>query len=194
MPRRRKSLSEIGLLPLADEISLLLRDAQLPNAAIEREPDPRRRCELDRARGFALDCLLKMCRDDEKRGKLARLDHRVRLFCKLQMDRHGGHLPKAKGGAPTKEHDRILIAMHVLEAIERRGVEERGSVGAALQEVVERHHRTYRHVRNIYYAPDPDWRRTVLLSLAMEDPDPERRYAELQKWAWQKNLPKGDKG
>jgi hypothetical protein len=193
MPRRRKSPSEISFLPLRDAISLLLADAQLTNAAIEREPDPRNRRALERARDFAFDCLTKMYRDAEKRGELARLDSRVYLFCKLQMDRHGGCLPKPKGGRPTKEYDRFWIAIHLLEAIEGGG-EKRGCVDAAIKEVAERHHTTYRYVRNIFYDPDPKWRRAVLLELAQRDPDPERRYADLQKWAWQKNKPIRDKG
>jgi hypothetical protein len=194
MPRRRKSPFEIGILPLANEISLLLADARLPNAAIEREPDPRERRKLDRRRRCANDCLVKMYRNAEKRGELDRIDPRVWLFCKAQMDRLGGHLPQAKGGAPRKENDRFLIAMDMLKTIERRGVEGRGSVEAALQEVAQRHHRAERYVRNIYYDPDPCWRREVLLELAMRHPDPERHYAGLQRWAWQKNKAKRDKG
>jgi hypothetical protein len=105
-----------------------------------------------------------------------------------------GSLPEPKGGRPTKEDDRLLIAADMLEAIERVGIEKRGSVETALEEVRKTRGTTYRYVRNIYYNPDPNWRRDVLLYLAMRDPNPERRYADLQRWAWQKNKPIRDKG
>jgi hypothetical protein len=201
MPRRRKSPPEIspGLLLRSvtgrewrpvDEISLLLADAQPTYAEIEGEPDPRKRRKRERARDFASDRLAKMYLDAEKRRELDRLDFRVRIFCKLRMDRNDGRLPKPKGGRPTKEPDRFLISIEVLETIERLGVENRGSVEAALEEVRKKHCTTYRNVRNIYYDSDPDWRRAVLLELARRDPEPDRRYAALQHWAWHRKKQK----
>jgi hypothetical protein len=214
MPRRRKPLpSEIS----RDEISLLLADARM---TMKGEPDPRKRRKLERDRDLAIGQLTQMYRRAEKRGQKDQLDFRVRLFCELLKDRSKakerqrlraafpeksadeiecilgeGSLPKPKGGRPAKEHDRFSIAADVLEAIERHGVEERGSVEEALEEVAERHATTYRYVRNIYYEfydCDPNWRRAVLLDLAMRDADPERRYTDLKRWAWQRK--KRDKG
>jgi hypothetical protein len=180
---------------LADTISMLLADAWPTYAEIEGEPDPLKRRKRERDRDFATDRLTKMYQDAEKRGELARLDPRVGLFRNLYMGRYGDRLLKLKGGRPAKEHNRFLIAMHMLEAIERRGVEERGSVEAALRDVASLHGTTYRYVRNIYYEfydGDPAWRRDVLLELASRDPDPERRYADLKSWAWQRR--KGNEG
>jgi|SRR6516165_5008968 len=195
MPRQRKSPSEMSPLPLTDAISLLLTDAWPTYVEIEGEPDPVKRRKREHERDFATDRLMKMYRDAEKRGKLARLDPRVRLFRELYMGRYGERRPKLKGGRPAKGPNRFLIAMHMLESIEGHGVERRGSVEAALADVAKLHGTTYRYVRNIYYEfydDDPEWRRDVLLELAWRDPDPERRYAALQKWAWRRK--KGNQG
>jgi hypothetical protein len=132
---------------------------------------------------------MQVYRSAEKRGQTDQLNFRVRLVCELLKDRNED---KPTGGRPTKEDRRLLIVKDMLEAIERHGVEERGSVEAAFKDVVQRHSTTYRYVRNVYYSPDPKWRRAVLLDLAMRDPDPGRRYANLKRWAWQRK--KGDKG
>jgi hypothetical protein len=93
------------------------------------------------------------------------LNFRVRLVCELLKDRNED---KPTGGRPTKEDRRLLIVKDMLEAIERHGVEERGSVEAAFKDVVQRHSTTYRYVRNVYYSPDPKWRRAVLLRASKE--------------------------
>jgi hypothetical protein len=185
MPRRRNPPTGIS----ADEISLLLADAQTPDAEIARERDAHERRKLERARDLARDRLMQVYRSAEKRGQTDQLNFRVRLVCELLKDRNED---KPTGGRPTKEDRRLLIVKDMLEAIERHGVEERGSVEAAFKDVVQRHSTTYRYVRNVYYSPDPKWRRAVLLDLAMRDPDPGRRYANLKRWAWQRK--KGDKG
>jgi hypothetical protein len=114
---------------------------------------------------FATDKLLKLCRDAEKQGTVDQLDPAVRIFCDTQKARNAGRLPKSKGGRPTDEHHRLLIAVHVQEAIEARSG-RRGSVEEALREVAERDGVSYDHVRDIYYDPDPEWRDTVAKELA----------------------------
>ena len=65
--------------------------------------------------------LIKMYGDAKKARKQGRLDFRVRTFCEELKHRNAGQLPKPKGGRPTAEHRRLLIAMHVRESIEALG-------------------------------------------------------------------------
>jgi hypothetical protein len=185
MPRRRSPRKEIS----AEEISLRLANALTPKKAITSERDAHERRKPERARDLARDRLMQVYRSAEERGQTDQLNFQVRLVCELLKDRNED---KPTGGRPIKEGRRLLIAGDMLEAIERHGVEERGSVEAAFKDVALRHSTTYRYVRNIYYSSDRKWRRDVLLDLAMRDPDPERRYANLKRWAWQRK--KGDKG
>jgi hypothetical protein len=159
VPRRRKGAE------YRPEIAVLLRDAQATDDEIKREPDAGRRRERRRERDFARDRLLKLCRDAEKRGTFDQLDPMLRLYCRMQKERNAGVLPKPKGGRPTSEHHRLLIAVHVHEAIEARGG-TRGSVELALREVAQRYGAAYDHVRDIYYDRDPEWRRAVAAELA----------------------------
>jgi hypothetical protein len=185
MPRRRKPASEITRA----QISRWLGDAQTPDAEIAGERDAQKRRKLERNRDLARDRLMQMYRSAEKRDQTDLLDFDVWLLCKLLKDRNED---EPTGGRPTKEDDRLLIATDMLKAIELRGVEKRGSVEAAFDDVAQLYKIAYRYVRNIYYDPDPSWRRAVLLELAMRHPDPERRYADLKRWAWQRK--KGNKG
>jgi hypothetical protein len=178
MTRRSKPPAEISF----DEISVLVADAQA-YGAIASEPDALERRKLERARDLARDRLMQIYRRAERYGQIDQLDFRIRLVCELLKDHNED---KPTGGRPPKEDRRLLIATDVLEAIERRGVEKRGSVEAAIAEVTQRHAIAQRYVQNIYYDRSPKWRRVVLLDLAMRDPDPERRYAYLKSWAWQR--------
>ena len=159
MPRRRKGID------CPPDISVLLRDAQPTRAQIAGEPDARKRHENERARDLAAGRLTKMCREAEKRREIEQLDFPVRMFCEELKKRNRGRLPKTKGGRPTSEHRRLLIAADVHEAIERRG-RKRGSVEWALNEVAQQHNTTYQYVREIHYQDDPNWRRTVAAELA----------------------------
>ena len=69
MPRRRNPPAEIS----SDEISLLLADAQTPDAEIASEPDAHRRRKLERARDLARDRLTQTYRSAEKRGQIVSL-------------------------------------------------------------------------------------------------------------------------
>ena len=156
MPRRRKPPTEIS----SDEIALLLPHAQTPDTVIARERDAHKQRKLERVRNLARDRLIQMCRRAEKCGQMGQLNFDVRLFWTLLKDRNKrivrerlhaafpekttdeierilgeGSLPEPKGGRPTKEDDRLLIAADMLEAIERVGIEKRGSVETALEEV-----------------------------------------------------------
>jgi hypothetical protein len=125
VPRRRKGLE------YCPEVPVLLRDAQPTVDEIEREPDVHKRRERERARDFAISKLLKLYRDAGKKSTVDQLDPRVHFFCETQKARNGGVLPRSAGGRPTDEHRRLLIAVHVQEAIEARGG-RRGSVEEAL--------------------------------------------------------------
>lgn len=161
MPRRRKGIV------YCPEISVLLRDAQ-PTQAEMKETDALKR------RAQAVDCLTKIYRDTKKLRQLSQVDRaRVRIFCALLKDRNRGSLPKpkkAKGGRPTSEHRRVLIAAHVQEAIERNG-QKHGSKEKAFKEVAESDGASYDHVKDIYYRAfgenyNPDFREAVDLKLA----------------------------
>jgi hypothetical protein len=157
--RRRKGTKYTRELPV------LLRDAQPTWREIDGEPNAHRRRERIRSRDTAIDALTKMYRDAQKRGATARLDVRVRNFCEGLKSRNRGRLPKSKGGRPTGEHRRLLLAIKVHEAIEARG-NRRGSVESALSEVASRLGVSYDHLRDIHYDRDPKWRRAVKAELA----------------------------
>jgi predicted HTH domain antitoxin len=162
VPRRRKGPE---YLP---EIPVLLRDAQELTVAELAEPDARKRRERERDRDLAIAHLRKICRDAKKLRQLSQLDRAsVRIFSELLKDRNRGQLPKAKGGRPTGEHKRLLIAVHVHEvkkAIEGTGT-KRGSLKAALYEVAKRDGVSHDHVSDIYKDRDPDFRRDVAVEL-----------------------------
>jgi hypothetical protein len=167
MPRRQAGNKDHPQFPRAirPDISVLLRDGQPLHKEIEGEPNPRKRRERERARDFAHDCLFKMYRYAERRGKLEDLDIRVRFFCEESRERNAGILPRPTGGRPTLEHRRLSLAVHVIEEIEALG-RKRGSIELALKTVAKRDNVSYDHVRDIHYDPDPGWRRVVAAELA----------------------------
>ena len=167
MPRRRAGNKNHPQFPCAilPEISVLLRHAQPLHKEIEGETDSRARRERERARDFARDCLFKMYRYAEKRGKLGDLDIRVRFFCEQLRLHNDGILPRAKGGRPVSDHRRLLIAVHVHQEIEALG-RKKGSVEKALKHVAEDDGVSYEYVREIHYDRDPEWRRIVAVELA----------------------------
>jgi len=159
MPRRRKGTKYVHSL------AVLLRDAEPLHSEIEGEPDKDKRRERKRARDFARGELFKMYRDVEECGNLHTLDIAVRMFCEQEIARNGGVLPKSPGGRPTKEHERLLVAVHVLESIAVLG-KRRGKVELALRETADRFGLAYDHVRDIFYDRDPNWRRALKAEMA----------------------------
>lgn len=159
MPRRRKGAD------YCPEIYTLLRDAQ-PRAEIGDKCDTRTPRERERARELAIGRLVKIYREAENRGRIDELDFCVHMFCEELKKRNQGQLPKAKGGRPTAEQRRLLIAVHLEEAIERRG-KLRGSVKAALEEVAASDGVSYDHVSDIYKDRGPEFRRTVAVELVL---------------------------
>jgi hypothetical protein len=97
VPRRRKGTKYTRELPV------LLRDVQPTWREIDGEPLAYKRRERIRARDSATDDLIKMCKDAEKRGALAKLDIRVRNFCEGLKAQNRGRLPKPMGGRPIDE-------------------------------------------------------------------------------------------
>jgi hypothetical protein len=81
------------------------------------------------------------------------------------MERNHGRLPDPKGGRPTDEHRRLLIAAHVREAIASHSGKW-GSVELALKQVAKDDGVSYEYVREIHYDRDPEWRRVVDVELA----------------------------
>jgi hypothetical protein len=144
---------------------MLLRDAEPLYSEIEGEPDDAKRRECERRRDFARGELFKIYRDAEKRGAVQALPIEVQMFCEQEKARNGGILPKSRGGRPTKEHERLLVAVHVLEAIAALG-KQRGRVEIALRETADRFGLTYDHVRDIHYDRDPKWQRIVSVEMA----------------------------
>jgi hypothetical protein len=161
LPRQwlRKGVPHIPQLPV------LFRDAQPTYADIEGEPDAYKRAERERARDRAIDELVKRYRAAEKGGKLNELDPGIRWFCEALKRRNDGRFPKARGGAPTKEHERLLLAISVQEKIEALG-KTRGKVELALREVADQFRRSYDHVRDIHYDRDPHWRSILRAEVA----------------------------
>jgi hypothetical protein len=148
------------------------------DAEIEGEPDPRKRRELKRARDEAVARLMKLS-----------WVPRVRVF----LDLYGDRLPKAKGGRPANEHRRLLIAVNLQEAIERRGGKH-GDIEAAIWEIAERDElfdkrkrrrpsgrkgqqvsepqpsepaTRYDYIKEILNDTDPDWCRAVAVELEL---------------------------
>ena len=165
MPRRwnRKGQKYIP------EIEILLRNASPTWLEIEGELDPIKRRVHERERDIARDELMRMYRD-WLRG-VSPIDFRVRVSCERWIAKNGSHLPRPLNtGRPPDKHRRLLIAVHVKEAIEASGG-KRGSVEAALLEVARREGVSYDYVRDIHYDRDPECRRIVAVELA-------RRQAE----------------
>jgi len=162
MPRRWKRKSQ-KYLP---EIEILLRDAIPTWFEIEGEFDSKKREMRGRESEIAKDELVRIYRDARKRGVLNKLDFRLRLFCERLMAQDDDRLPPPLNtGRPSDEHRRLLIALHVKEAIEARG-SRRGSVEAAVREVAARDGLSYDQVRDIYYDRDPEWRHVVAVEFA----------------------------
>jgi hypothetical protein len=151
------------------EISTLLRDAEPTWAEIEGEQDPRKRRDRERARDVANDELLSMYRDAEKRDALDQLDYRVRVHCEQLRERNGGKLPTRKGGRPFNEHQRLLIAVAVREAISAQ-TSKRKNVARAIRDVFERYRARFNisieTIRDLHYDRDPEWQRTVAAEMA----------------------------
>ena len=119
MPKQHKGAQYLPLVPV------LMRNAMTTDDEIEGEPDLRKRRELKRDRDEAIPRLEKLSWDPV-----------IRVVLDLLRDRYGEHLPKAKGGRPTNEHRRLLIAVHVHEAIAVRGGKH-GDIDAAIWEIAE---------------------------------------------------------
>jgi hypothetical protein len=104
------------------EISTLLRDAQPLLEEIEAESNKQKKRRAERRRDIATDELIKLCRDPESMAQLSAPDRLcVRAFCEQLKKRNGGKLPALRGGAPPKDHDQLLIAVKVEEAIAAQG-------------------------------------------------------------------------
>jgi hypothetical protein len=100
------------------EIQTLLRDAQPLRKEIEGETDKQKKKYAERRRDTATDELIKLYRDVENKAALSPLDLlRVRTFCEQLKKRNGGKLPALLGGAPSKDHKHLLIAVKVEEAL-----------------------------------------------------------------------------
>jgi hypothetical protein len=141
-----------------------LHDAQPTRAEREREPDARKRYER------AVNQLAEWYWNAKKRKQIAQLDPRFLLVCELLKDRN--ELPSTrqqKGGRPKQEHNNVLIAVHVKEAIKNHGGKH-GSKEKAFRDVVKSDGVSYDHVKDIYYRAfgehfDPDFRQAVELAL-----------------------------
>jgi hypothetical protein len=88
---------------------------------------------------------------------------------------YNGDIPRGRAGAPTKDHEQLLIKVHVLETIAALG-DLRGKVEQALHEVANRHGVIYDHVRDIHYGRgpkwrDPKWRQAVEVEMARRATD-----------------------
>jgi hypothetical protein len=150
----------------------------ITDAEIEAELDPRKRRELKQSRNEAV-----------ARLKQLSWDPGVRVF----LDLYGDRLPKAKGGRPANEHRRLLIAVNLHEAIDRRG-RKHGDIEKAIWEIAgrdelfdERKRRRpsgrkgrhvsepqpsepatrYDYIKEILNDTDPDWLRAVAVELKL---------------------------
>jgi len=154
-------------------IPVLLRDAQPLYREIEGEPDIHKRRERERARDTAKGELFKLYRDAEKRKAVHRFPLELKWFVEAEKARNNGVLPRALGGCPAKEHERLLVAVYLQEAIAALG-KRRGRVKLALHEAADHFRLSYDHVRDIHYNRDRDlddreleeWRRLVKIELA----------------------------
>jgi hypothetical protein len=161
MPRRWKRKGQ-KYIP---EIAILLRNAMPTCLEIKGEPDPTKREACRHECEIARDELLRMYRARE-RGDLPTLDFQVRNCCEQWIAQNGGRIPPPLNtGRPPDKHRRLLIAVHVKEAIGASGGKW-GSVEAALQKVAGRERLSYDQVRDIHYDPDPEWRRAVAIELS----------------------------
>lgn len=176
MSKQRKGADYLPFVPL------LMRDAITTDVEIEHEPDPCKRRKLKRTRDEAIARLMKLSWDPH-----------VRVFLDHLRDHYGDDLPKAKGGRPANEHRRLLIAVHVREAIERRGGKH-GDIEAAIKEIAERDElfderkrqrpsgrkgrqvsepqpsepaTRYDYIKEILKDTDPDWHRAVAVELKL---------------------------
>jgi hypothetical protein len=167
MPRRYPGKEYHPRYPkeICPEVSVLLQDAQ-PTRAELRQPDARQRYER------AINQLAKWYWNPKKRKQIGRLYPLFLPVCELLKHRKELPLPppKQKGGRPKQEHNAVLIAVHVQEAIKRHGEGKRGSKEKAFRDVVESDGVSYHHVKDIYYRafgkrPDRDFRQAVDLAL-----------------------------
>jgi hypothetical protein len=116
MPRRWKRKRPKIISP----IDILLRNANPLRSEIEDEPDPRKREERQRECDIARDELMRMYRN-WLRGA-SHIDFQVRVFCEQQIVKNGGHMPPPLNtGRPPDKDRRLLIAVHVQEAIKASG-------------------------------------------------------------------------
>ena len=157
------------------ELGTLLRDALPTWWELEGELDPRKRRKNERAYELAMDDLLPIYNHHERLGTLHELDPQVRIVCEQWKQRcnRAGVLPKRKGGRPSvDEHRNLLIVVAVEEALAaQKG--KRKNVTQAIQHVShtlvidgKRVHMPPATIRDIYYNPDPEWRRAVKVELA----------------------------
>ena len=154
------------------EFAVLLRDAQPTWHEIEGEPDPRKRRENRRARDIAIDQLVTIFAECERRGQLHELPPEGQILYKQWKRQHGGELPRRKGGRPTDEHKKLWIAVSVAEALAAQAG-KRKSVTQAIRHVHETLIFNEKRcvvpeatIRDYYYDPDPEWRRAFKAELA----------------------------
>jgi hypothetical protein len=151
------------------ELDVLLRDAQPTTCEIGGEKDPRRRQERERARDIAIDELITMYLEHQKKGQLRQLDLRVRIFNERPRAPEVALRTKPMGGRPPELHRQLLIAVAVRQAIKAHGG-SRGSTAKAIREVHERYGGRFsiklEAIRDIYYKCDPKWMRAVNAEIA----------------------------
>ena len=114
--------------------------------------------------------LMRLYRRAKAVGKLRQLDPQVRQFCENIIMRDPARTAaagRARTGAPDQSDRRMKIAVAVALEIEARGGRH-GCVEAALKAVASRFKREYAAVRKIHYETDPDWRRALKASIAIE--------------------------
>ena len=164
MPKRRK-----GPALLLPPLEILLRNAQPTWREITGEADPHKRRAAELARVSARAELMRMYRKAKKMGAVTTLPHDVRVFCQdlEKYDPAGAALAAAaRTGAPDQSHQRLRIAVRVVEENKARG-SKRGDVEAAIRAVAKEFGMGYDRVRKIYYDPRPGWRRAIAVSLKM---------------------------
>src|SRR5262249_18828983 len=146
-------------------------DANPTWSEIEGEPDLEKREARKRECKIAIDELVKIYREHEKRGTLHTLDIRVRLICGQLKTRNAGQFPPPLNtGKPPDLHHRLLFAVHVREEIEALGGKH-GAVKAALEAVAKRENVSFEHLRDIHYDRDREWRNIVAAELGRRKRD-----------------------
>jgi hypothetical protein len=117
------------------EIPTLLRDAQPLPKELEGDSDKQSKKDAERRRDIATDELIKLYRDPEDMAQLSASDRLgVRIFCEQLKRRNRGKLPAPRGGRPDNDHDQMLIAVKVEEALAaQRG--KRKNVTIAIKQV-----------------------------------------------------------